>query len=280
MVLSRGNIAVLTGRQKSCKSTFQSCLIASALIGAEVLNTSVTQPCKVLWCDTEQGDFHLSCQANRVYRFTDGVINGLTILALRAYSPSERFEFIVDAVRDLRPDIVFIDGITDLANDVNDSAESEALVANLLALSSEHKTGIVAVIHTLASVGKLRGHLGSALERKCESSIFLERSGMGDEVKVKPKESRNKPFRSFSFTIGENGDPEYTAPENKPHTCEDWMLYLMAPNVEYTNSQIVDMLKEKGYAKSTVQCSLDVALRKDYVEKIGSKYQIKTRGII
>lgn len=280
MIVTRQNICVVTGKQKSYKSTFLACMIASCVSGVEVLNMASKKPFKCLYADTEQASYHLSCQCNRIARLSGGVVGAITVLELRPYSPDERYNFILDAVEALRPDVLFIDGISDLCNDVNDSAESEKLVSSLLALSSQYDLGIITVLHSLATLGKLRGHLGSTLERKCESSILLERSGMGDEVKVKPKESRNKPFRSFSFVIAENGDPEYQSPDDRPHTALDWIIYLMAPNVEYSNSEIVNMLKEKGFAKSTVQDSLNVALRKDYVEKVGSKYQVKTRGIV
>lgn len=280
MIVTRQNICVITGKQKSYKSTFLACMIASCVSGTEVLNMTAPKPLKCVYADTEQASFHLSCQCNRIARLSGEIVGNITVLELRPYSPNERYNFILEAVEALRPDVLFIDGVSDLCNDVNNSEEAEKLISSLLASSSQYNIGIVTIIHSLASLGKLRGHLGSTLERKCESSIYLERDGMDDKIKVKPKESRNKPFRSFSFTIGENGDPEYNGPENSPQTALDWLLSLMAPNVGYTNTEIVNMLKEKGFAKSTVQGSLDIALRKNYVEKIGSKYQVKTTGLI
>ena len=97
---------------------------------------------------------------------------------------------------------------------------------------------------------------------------------MSDEVKVKPKESRNKPFRSFSFVIGESGDPEYTAPEDKPHTALDWLIYLMAPGVEYQNKELVKMLAEKGFKSSNAQYAIGSATAKDYIHRVGDAYTV------
>ena len=274
MIVTRQNICVITGKQKSYKSTFLACMIASCVSGVEVLNMTATKPLKCLYADTEQASYHLSCQCNRIARLSGGVIGEITVLELRPYSPDERYNFILDAVEALRPDVLFIDGISDLCNDVNASEEAEKLVSSLLAVSSQYNIGIVTIIHSLASLGKLRGHLGSTLERKCESSIFLERSGMGDEIKVKPKESRNKPFRSFSFVIGENGDPEYHGPENSPQTATDWLVYLMAPNVEYRNQELVKMLAEKGFKASNAQYAISSATAKDYIHRVGDAYTV------
>ena len=181
MLVSRQNICVVTGKQKSYKSTFLACMIASCVSGEEVLNMASKKPLKCLYADTEQASYHLSCQCNRIARLSGGVMGAITVLELRPYSPDERYNFILDAVEALRPDVLFIDGISDLCNDVNDSAASENLVSSLLAVSSQYNLGIVTILHSLATLGKMRGHLGSTLERKCESSIFLERTAMGDE---------------------------------------------------------------------------------------------------
>lgn len=274
MVATRQNITVITGKQKCYKSTFLGCMVAACVSGTEVLNMAAPKPLKVLWADTEQSSFHLSCQCNRVLRLSGGVMGEITVLQLRPYSPDERYNFIVDAVEALRPDVIFIDGISDLCNDVNASEEAESLVSSMLAVSSQYNIGIVTILHSLATMGKLRGHLGSCLERKCETSILLERSGMGDEIKVKPKESRNRPFHSFSFTIGENGDPEFTAPENSPQTSLDWLVYMMAPRVEYRNSELVAILEDKGFKRSSAQYAISSAVAKNYIRKNGESYSI------
>lgn len=279
MIVTRQNICVVTGKQKSYKSTFLACMIASCVSGAEVLNMASKKPLICLYADTEQASYHLSCQCNRIARLSGGVVGAITVLELRPYSPDERYNFILDAVEALRPDVLFIDGISDLCNDVNNSEEAERLVSSLLAVSSKRNLGIVCVLHSLATLGKLRGHLGSTLERKCESSIFLERSGLSDEIKVRPKESRNKPFRQFSFTIAENGDPEFTAPEDKPHTAIDWLIFLMTPGVEYQNKELVKMLEEKGIKPSNAQYAISSATAKDYIHKVGEAYTVTLKKV-
>jgi hypothetical protein len=83
---------------------------------------------------------------------------------------------------------VIIDGVADLCSDVNNAEEANALVAELHALAIRHTCPVICIIHenpTLAgsktSVGKMRGHLGSQLERKAESNLRLTKK---DEVTV------------------------------------------------------------------------------------------------
>jgi len=75
---------------------------------------------------------------------------------------------------------VFIDGIADAAQDVNDPAEAGALVAELHALAIEFDCPMLNIIHVNpGSDSKTRGHLGSQLERKSETNLRLEKDDQG-----------------------------------------------------------------------------------------------------
>lgn len=74
--------------------------------------------------------------------------------------------------------LVIIDGITDLIEDVNDSKESPAVIAWLIALCNRYGTGIFTTIHDNPAMNKnkARGVAGSELGRKVESMMLLTRS--------------------------------------------------------------------------------------------------------
>lgn len=78
--------------------------------------------------------------------------------------------------------LVIVDGIGDLAIDLNDQKEAMPLVAELHDLAIRFDTVIVVVIHTNPGSEKTRGHLGSHLERKAESNLRLEKDK--DDVTV------------------------------------------------------------------------------------------------
>ena len=61
-------------------------------------------------------------------------------------------------------------------------------------------------MHTNPGSDKARGHLGSSLQRKAETVLFVHR--VGDTSVVEPQFCRNEPFERFAFTINEEGIPE------------------------------------------------------------------------
>ena len=102
--------------------------------------------------------------------------------------------------------MVVIDGIADLQRNTNDLEESDALVGALMALSTNTNTHILCVLHTNPGSDKARGHLGSALQRKAETVIYVHRNG--NSSIVEPQFCRNEPFERFAFCVSEEGIPE------------------------------------------------------------------------
>jgi hypothetical protein len=76
---------------------------------------------------------------------------------------------------------VIIDGIADLVVDVNDSKECNQIVAELHTLAIRYDCAIIAVIHKNPGSDKVRGHLGSQIERKAETNLSLDKE---DEVTI------------------------------------------------------------------------------------------------
>lgn len=84
--------------------------------------------------------------------------------------------------------LVILDGIADLLQDPNDAKESFALVEDLHSLAIKHNCAIAVVLHENPSSGfggatkNLRGHLGSQLERKAETSLRVKKGADGVTV--------------------------------------------------------------------------------------------------
>ena len=216
-VCSRGNISAICGEAKSKKTFLTSALVASAMAmplpSLDNFKTVEKNPMlSVLWVDTEQGEQHVRRVVKRITEMTGGALMGLdaeprlTTLALRELSPNERKNMLYDAMHLNYYDIVVIDGVADLQLNTNDLAESDALVAELMALSTKANTHIICVLHTNPGSDKARGHLGSSLQRKAESVLFVHRA---DECSiVEPQFCRNEPFERFAFSISEEGIPQ------------------------------------------------------------------------
>ena len=216
-ICSVGNISAICGEAKSRKTFLTSGLVASAMaIPYNKLNNfgivDKNHNLDVLWIDTEQGEMHVRKVVDRISEMTGAKLGGLvseprlTTLALRELSPHERKQRMYDAMMLMHYDLVVIDGIADLQRNTNDLEESDALVTELMALSTLAETHILCVLHTNPGSDKARGHLGSSLQRKAETVLFVHR--VGETSVVEPQFCRNEPFERFAFAINEEGIPE------------------------------------------------------------------------
>ena len=216
-ICSVGNISAVCGEAKSRKTFLTSAIVASAMAMPlrtlnNFQNVAKNHNLDVLWVDTEQGVAHVRKVIDRISEMSGakrcGMVSEvrLTTLALRELAPHERKQMMYDAMRLMHYDLVVIDGIADLQRNTNDLEESDALVTELMALSTLAETHILCVLHTNPGSDKARGHLGSSLQRKAETVIFVHR--VGDCSVVEPQFCRNEPFERFAFTISEEGIPE------------------------------------------------------------------------
>ena len=151
-------------------------------------------------------------------------------LSLRELSPAERFSVMVDAISRYPFDLVVIDGIADLQRNTNDLEESDALVGALMSISTKTNTHILCVLHTNPGSDKARGHLGSSLQRKAETVIYVHRNG--ECSVVEPQFCRNEPFERFAFAVNEEGIPELCdIPQSESFSVNDRIVDIL--NTEY-----------------------------------------------
>ena len=240
-ICSRGNISAICGEAKSKKTFLASALVASAMaIPYDGLNNfknvDKDMNINVLWVDTEQGERHVRRVIERISVMTGAKMGGLVAeprlmtLSLRELSPQERYTMMVETLYHYPFDLVVIDGIADLQRNTNDLEESDALVGALMALSTKTNTHILCVLHTNPGSDKARGHLGSALQRKAESVIYVHRNGACSVVE--PQFCRNEPFERFAFHVSEEGIPEICdIPQSESLSINDRIIDIL--NSEY-----------------------------------------------
>jgi hypothetical protein len=229
VIASEGNISAIVGQAKS-KKTF----LCTALVGA-LLRTShepmfgiTPKNIKVLWVDTEQSASHVHRVVKRIYRLAgwseEVNYENLRTLTLREVEPKERAEKMVDAIKLFKPKLVVVDGISDLMYNSNCIEESDAVVGELMALSTEHNCHIACVLHTNPNSDKARGHIGSTLQRKVETMIYVHK--MGECSVVEPQFCRNEEFSPFAFRITEEGLPEECEMPTSPDRENDCVVIM------------------------------------------------------
>ena len=202
IVVSRGNILTVQGRAKTYKTFLVSGMVAAAL--DEGLGMSGTRDVsRVLYVDTEQSDAHTQIVLKRIYRLLDMPLDteddSVIMLALRKENATERLSYAIQAIEELRPDLVVIDGIRDLVTDFNSIDESSKVVGKLMELSAAYNCAIVTIIHQNKGDNNARGHLGTELMNKSETVLQVVRDK--SVATVAPIHCRNIEVDEFSFTV-------------------------------------------------------------------------------
>lgn len=187
---TQGNLLCITGGEGTGKSNYVAALIAGAVKpenaeGIDTLGVSIEGNPKgkaVLFYDTEQSEVQLYKNVSTLLRRCgrDTMPEWLKAYCLTGMSRKERLKSIVLSMDKFHYQyggihLVVIDGIADLIRCANDEAESIAVVEELYRLAGIYNTCIVTVLHFIPNGLKLRGHLGSELQRKAAAILSIEK---------------------------------------------------------------------------------------------------------
>lgn len=185
------NLFCITGGEGTGKSNYVSAIIAGTLSSdntghkPDLLGLDVCPNTKnkaVLHYDTEQSEYQLHKNISKTLRRAgiDYMPDFYRPVFLVALSRKERLQLIKDSM-DLYHHrfggihLVVIDGIADLIRSANDETESIAIVDELYRLAGIYNTCILCVLHFVPNGIKLRGHIGSELQRKAAAILSIEK---------------------------------------------------------------------------------------------------------
>ena len=205
-----GEMSAIIAPQKSKKSFFKR-VLAATYIGGEAQNyfpniqTLRKGDRFVLDFDTEQDKFYSHRAFKGVIQMVGNEYPFYLPYGIKKYTDDEMLQIIDTKIDELKDQIgmVFIDGIADLCfnpNDINKANE----VINIIKKWTSYGIHLCCVIHKTFDKDKAFGHLGTYVQKKCETSIFLEVTDENDKnspVKVKQKDSRGAPFDDFFFDL-------------------------------------------------------------------------------
>lgn len=187
---TQGNLFGITGGEGTGKSNFVGALIAGAICENSVqdidtLGTKVqpnTAKKAILLYDTEQSETQL--YKNIFVVLKRGKLENMPpyfkVYCLTSMSRKERMQAIIQSMDKFYYQfsgiqMVVIDGIADLVRCANDEAESVGVIDELYRLAGIYKTCIICVLHFIPNGMKLRGHLGSELQRKAAAILSIEK---------------------------------------------------------------------------------------------------------
>lgn len=224
-----GNFSASTGKAKSKKTFNVTAIVAAALINGEVLKYKAELPegkKRILYVDTEQSSYHCKKILIRILKLAslplDSHPENLEFLVLRRYPPKVRAQIIEKAIYDTEGlGLVIIDGVRDLAYDINSPSEATDLISLFMQWTDEQKIHIHTVLHMNKGDENTRGHLGTELNNKAETILQVTKDKFNKNVShVSAMCVREKDFEPFAFAINEEEVPvlttEYTCSDKKP----------------------------------------------------------------
>ena len=216
-IATLGNFSASTGKAKSKKTFNVSAIVAASLAGRQVLNYRAHLPegkQRILYVDTEQSRFHCKRVLCRILRLaglpTDTHPPLLEFLCLRGYATKERLRKIEEAIYDLGDlGLVIIDGIRDLAHDINSPGEATDLITKLMQWTDERRIHIHTVLHLNKGDDNTRGHLGTELNNKAETVLQITKDDFDRNISsVAAMHIRDRDFEPFAFRINADALPE------------------------------------------------------------------------
>jgi len=185
---TQGNLLGITGGEGTGKSNYVGSLIAGIIREQDMIDTlgtsilANTENKAVLLYDTEQSEVQLYKNISNILKRSkqDSMPSCFKAYSLTSMSRKERLQSIIQSMDKFYYQfggiaIVAIDGIADLVRCANDEAESVAVIDELYRLAGIYKTCIAGVLHFVPNGLKLRGHLGSELQRKAAAILSIER---------------------------------------------------------------------------------------------------------
>lgn len=200
-----GNLLCITGSEGSGKTNYLGGIISGAICldekGIDTLGTQIKQNLDrkaVLVYDTEQSEDQLYKNLTFILKRSNlqKPPDWFKAYCMVGLSRKDRMQSILQSMDKFYYQfggihMVVIDGIADLIDGVNDEEKSVQLVEELFRLAGIYKTLIVVVLHLAPSGLKLRGHLGSEIQRKAAGILSVEKDDDNNSSVIKALKVRD-----------------------------------------------------------------------------------------
>lgn len=278
------------GRAKGGKTQFEYFLTAVMLSGQSKGNVKPLLPkYKILLFDTEQSQASIKKCCQRALKYA-----GLPIdknderfipFFMRPLSIDERKKVIEDAVKEERPDIIFIDGVRDLLQDFNSLEQSNNLIQWLLHLTAEYRCTIVSVLHQNKSKedGNMRGHLGTELLNKLTDCF--EVSKKDGKFIASCTDSRNIQCPDIAFSIDANGEFKEEQTVNEEKNDSQARAIQKALNLCFKTEDALTYTSlvraytlEAAVSEATAKRHIKIAKENDYLAVSGDLYKLTSNS--
>ena len=239
-----GGIQAISGQKKNGKSFVLTQLMAACLGGNDQYLPGLRVPertinylghlPKVLYIDTEMEKLNSAKVLRRVHwlcgwdmKIPNDRFNVLWLKTMpkdeKVPAYKQRFELIKVGIEVLEPDIVFIDGLRDLMQSINDEESATTILDYLSSTAEERKMCIWNALHQNPKANsdgedaKMRGWTGTELGNKVSDTLVSvkNKTPNGVTFTVKQVDARGKDLDDWKFEItddaGSLGIPKITS---------------------------------------------------------------------
>ena len=222
----RRELVAITGRAKSGKTFVMSIIMLMGVFDRILqFERDGKEPLKVLWFDTEQSkQSTLDIIQNRIVEMYHRKVDPdtpfpnecLRTFNVRFDNCEMRRQGFLELVPFIKPDLVILDGIRDLVTDINDGAEAQRIMEEMLALAQDNDCCIIAVLHQNKSGESRdpRGWLGTELLNKAFDVFATEKmkiqDGQGTRFVFKLEQLYTRKYdieQQLYFQVDEDGLP-------------------------------------------------------------------------
>jgi archaellum biogenesis ATPase FlaH len=193
LVGTLGNFVIVTGGVKVGKSSILAGLVASSFDLFDVYKMKITLPPgrkNIAYFDTEMAQYDFYRQMNRIKQQSnvERLPDYFHAYNMRECEPNEIIKLIDFHFQQIDTPVIIIDGLLDLLFDFLDAVESKRLITILKKWTKKYNTLIIAVLHTGKTTnGNTLGHIGSATDRYCQSTIEIVKSKEQNLLSIESK---------------------------------------------------------------------------------------------
>ena len=217
-----GEITAVSGKAGAGKSTALAILVGVLIGRTDFAGIRCVTPCKkVLWVDTEKGEY--TCQQKMaVFRRVANIDNskrledvGVNFALMRQETTEDRLLFVDTLAQLDHYDAIVIDGIFDMTKDPD---KEYSPVTDLMRRLADKGASVFAMLHTNKNDDNMRYALGTETQRLCTTRLDVELdkpTGRHIIKHVKSNDSALAPEVAFVFDEWGGVIPASESPEVK-----------------------------------------------------------------
>jgi hypothetical protein len=199
------NLSVILASPGTGKSSICESILASVLNkDCDTLSFKVDEDVqRAIYFDTERDLSMIDRSNERMLQranVSEHLENALVVGLRENFSVKDKKEKIIQVIEHYKPQLILIDGVSDLMSNTNSEEETNLIIEWLNKIITHYNLSLITTLHPNKGTDTARGWIGSEMLRKCEGVILVKENV--DEIRTmsvtKARDSA-KPKASFKW---------------------------------------------------------------------------------